>query len=416
MLAHGSDIGDRMTRSWSHQRVLVARGGRLPAIALLVVAVLVMSGCGGGGTSFSHSVAVADPLPSGYQVNAMACPTPSVCFAAVTVSPPPGSTQGEPVGRLMQWDGRTWAMIPATPTTSTGAPGALSGVACGSAAACVAVGSSDHGPFALAWNGRTWRVAEVPMPPGRTRTPRPSANSNHRESVILSAVSCYSATGCVAVGSSEYLTVDTPNADLFAVQWDGTSWARSPLAPGPGDQTLSGIACPGARVCMAVGATLADVEGLQPAPLIERWDGATWAAMPVAVPAGPEGSGELAGISCPSVTSCMAVGVGPQGPSAVMPSLAVVFGHGSWEKVATPPGEGLGGVACPAPGQCVAVGSSYDHQGNNEVPLVAAYVGAWTAITSTGVPFGLLYAVACPTDNTCLSGGLSLLTSIRRVA
>jgi len=57
----------------------------------------------------------------------------------------------------------------------------------------------------------------------------------------LSSVACWSATGCMAVGSS--------SAGGLAELWNGTSWSVVPVAAGSG--ALRGVSCPSRRECVA---------------------------------------------------------------------------------------------------------------------------------------------------------------------
>jgi hypothetical protein len=53
-----------------------------------------------------------------------------------------------------RWDGRRWT-IQALPKVGNGG---LSGVACTSTRACIAVGNLSPGLIALSWNGRRWAI------------------------------------------------------------------------------------------------------------------------------------------------------------------------------------------------------------------------------------------------------------------
>ncbi|MCP6770040.1 hypothetical protein NL529_34845, partial [Klebsiella pneumoniae] len=67
------------------------------------------------------------------------------------------------------------------------------------------------------WDGTAWSLVGLPDPPGMT-------------GVSLTAISCLSATSCVAVGST-YLS-STPSA--FLERWDGSTWKVEflPIPPG----------------------------------------------------------------------------------------------------------------------------------------------------------------------------------------
>jgi hypothetical protein len=64
------------------------------------------------------------------------------------------------------------------------------GVSCASATFCIAVGdatgSAGQVPLAVAWDGTSWTIQQIPSPAGGG---------------VLDGVSCTSASACVAVGN-----------------------------------------------------------------------------------------------------------------------------------------------------------------------------------------------------------------------
>ena len=106
-------------------------------------------------------------------------------------------------------------------------------------------------------------------------------------------VSCISPSQCIATGSADALPL--------AAQWKGVGWAsqRTPEAPAGGD--LQGVSCPSVTLCVAAGWLISG------ATLTEHWDGVSWSIQPTPRPVGARDS-TLQDISCASITACAAVG------------------------------------------------------------------------------------------------------------
>ena len=65
-----------------------------------------------------------------------------------------------------RWNGKSWAIQhtpnPPHSNSSTAATATLNAVSCPSATTCVAVGRSDSGALAELWNGTTWAIQHLP--------------------------------------------------------------------------------------------------------------------------------------------------------------------------------------------------------------------------------------------------------------
>jgi hypothetical protein len=183
-----------------------------------------------------------------------------------------------------------------TPTPAAATAVTLDAVSCSSADACTAVGSfvnvlGKTTPLAERWDGSSWTVQSTPNPPGAT-------------SATLSAVSCWSATVCTAVGS--YVTALGKTTPL-AERWDGTSWAvqHALTPPGAAAGSLRGIWCVTASACLAVGSFVSG-SGTTTV-LVEIGDGGSWRLQNASAPDGAAASA-LAGVSCLPPSGCTAVG------------------------------------------------------------------------------------------------------------
>jgi hypothetical protein len=162
-------------------------------------------------------------------------------------------------------------------------------VSCPTTTRCFAVGSYFDGftykALAEHLNGTNWSVVTSPNPTDAT-------------DIFLSGVSCLSTTRCYAVGNYSTGPPNNSTSKTLTERWNGTSWSvfASPTPPGATYGVLSGVSCqPGS--CYAVG-----TDGYT---LIEHWDSAKWS---IAAPPPGGSQSQLGQVSCPSTTSCYAVG------------------------------------------------------------------------------------------------------------
>ena len=221
--------------------------------------------------------------------------------------------------------------------------------------------ASHQLPLAAGWDGRSWRLQEVPVPAGST-------------GASLLAVSCLSAGFCEAVGYSAAANGDTTLAEI----WDGTGW-RAQLTPAfaPGLHVyLSGVSCASGRDCEAVGERAGATKGSL-LPLLEEWNGRSWEVQPSPLVPKADGYASLSAVSCASPRACEAVGF-----DEATDGFAEVWDGRSWklQPVPQPSGKGslgyLYSVSCASPGTCVAVGFAY-----TAAPVTHAFVVAWDGPT-----------------------------------
>jgi photosystem II stability/assembly factor-like uncharacterized protein len=207
------------------------------------------------------------------------------------------------------------------------------------------------------------------------------------------SISCPGLNHCVAVGSGPLGYLYPDGAAILTSDDGGVHWVRRELPAGI--VAVIGVDCPAAGRCFATADVVASSallrKGTPWVATILRSDdgGSTWhlESLPGAL--------LLAGISCPSLTSCFAAGAvdanGVAGHDAIV---ATVDGGAHWvaQAVPTPPGaQGLSTISCPSPRQCWAVGDL--------VALVTANGGrTWRDQPLAGV----LQAIDCPTKQMCV--------------
>jgi hypothetical protein len=176
------------------------------------------------------------------------------------------------------------------------------------------------------------------------------------------------------------------------------------------DAEFNGVSCPSATDCVAVG-LYADSNG-KLRTLAERWNGTSWATQTTANHQ-PITGDFLQAVSCTSAIACMAVGSyggTPYTASGMLP-LAERWNGISWtlEPVPTPPNiitAKLGGVSCTAATACTAVG--FYQSGNLVRPLAETWNGAGWQLQSAPGPSSTLSefdAVSCTSSSACTAVG-----------
>ncbi|HXQ59664.1 MAG TPA: hypothetical protein VN799_06185, partial [Acidimicrobiales bacterium] len=314
----------------------------------------------------------------------------------------------------------TWSRVTLSPLTLSAE---LEG-SCSSPSNCVAFNEGDNDVTVLLGSPTGWQSEALSGPPDAT----------------LTDVSC-STTFCAAVGVDDdrsaspvsfieslvdgsWQTIPGPevqfnqavscsgsfcavvSGDTATTSTDGVHWTSATL-PSPSGFTgilgIDGISCVAAGSCVAVGLPSGEGEGL----VAEVLQSGSWTAAKIANPAGSSG-GNLAAISCLTVTSCVAVGSADL--SSGIESLVEVLSGTTWTGTVLPAAPSftygdLDAVSCPSASSCVAVGSAFPSSGGVGEPLVETLAsGSWTPTTQiplAGTPYGTNDSVACPSAGTC---------------
>lgn len=272
-------------------------------------------------------------------LNAVSCPSTRVCVAVG------GVLRGDAFLPLSERStGERWSIL-RTGSSSGGA--GFYGVSCASVTTCVAVGwaldraSGLSVALAMRWNGRGWSVQDVPQPPGT------------RVSELLS-VSCASSSACTAVGDT---LPDFGNPTTLAERWDGSRWSIQHTPNPYGYAELEGVSCPSSTTCSAVGVGWRR-DGSR-TTVAERWNGSAWLTQRLPRLRRVLESG-LNGVSCAPSGACTAVGWALSSTAiADAPPPVMRWNGARWLLQPTPAVHGgveLAGVSCPSGRTCIAVG------------------------------------------------------------
>lgn len=247
---------------------------------------------------------------------------------------------------------RTAASVRTSPPLATAVGGALNGVACVTDSDCTSVGyainrSENSRTLVETWNGSMWAVEKTPNPVGAIDSQ-------------LAAVACADDSDCTAVGNYLYKRY---SARALVLHWNGSRWKLVPIPNPTGAKysALNSVACPRASWCMAVGTyyLTSPVTGT-PLTFAEDWNGATWEVLRTPDPAGSDGS-SLNSVACENASLCEAVGNCSPNTAGGLDTLAEAWNGTTWQLVTTPYPAGatrsfLAGVSCTSVSDCMAVG------------------------------------------------------------
>jgi len=211
---------------------------------------------------------------------------------------------------------------------------------------------------------------------------------------MIGAVSCPSATLCIAVGQT------LSGAALAMRSTDGgVEWAEQTLPPGT--QALRALSCPTLQHCVSAGSP----GGGGPDIVTTDDAGSTWQAGPLL----PLGEGGPSAIDCPSATVCLMVGSTDEG-DANPAGAALISDDGgySWITATLPPGTPyLTGIACTPAGACIAVGGGIEPRGGPGTGAILTTSDDGASWTVRTVPSGMgaVTTLSCPTGAICVAVG-----------
>lgn len=374
----------------------------------------------------------AQQTPGGVGIFSLACTALARCVGT--------SGFGEHQIHVLTQRGRMWRSDAVTlPPDAPAVPWPdLASVSCGAAGSCTAVGAYQLGfakPLVVDMVGGTWLAGGEAQPPANAATARDPNVSTLGNS--LSLVACPSSGNCTAVGTysdQDAAAGEYPWAlDETAGHWGSGFGAQLPAdanAHGQGERGgtapffgFTGLSCPSAGNCTAVGGYWGRVDVEQGLILTERngaWSRGIRAPLPPhAVPNNEsnEFNAPIAAVSCAAVDDCAAVGWYVLHPGGTRHGLLLNKRGGTWKPTAlvlpagtkAPGGVFLTSVTCPSRGNCVAVGY-YGNHGKTFGLVVRERSGKWgrgiaAAVPSNGAPAGrshtFLDAVSCGSPGRC---------------
>jgi streptogramin lyase len=339
------------------------------------------------------------------ELHSVSCALESVCASVGTSGwSAEARSRGGAVRPLVMTRSETTMGIQATPTPSGASHVVLSGSSCVSSTACTEVGSYRNSggttlSLADAWNGFEWKTQTPSNPSGAT------AAELHR-------VSCTSATECTAVGSYKN---SSGTILTLAERFNGSTWTIQ-STPNPSrarEAQLTGVACTSATSCSAVGFARTGPNSSSNMSLAETWNGSEWKIQTTENPSGATNV-RLLGVSCATASACTAVGTYTNS-SANTVSLAERLSGSEWKLQSTPNPSGgknveLNGVSCPSASSCTAVGS-YANSSGNIASLAERWNGSEWLIQALEGPAGAaqskLLGDSCTPSGRCTAVGWS---------
>lgn len=253
------------------------------------------------------------PLPPGAgqdneaDLIGLACPATGACVAAGGNFSSGSSSKESDHALIATQNGGTWtsAVAPLPPDAATTAQSAwLESVTCTGPGACTAVGyytdkrNSVQGLIDTLSNG-TWTAARAPLPKNAAASPN----------AYLFGISCASGT-CTAVGDYNNSSSNILSGKALIDTWpagDVQSAKAQSLLSGSAS-ALAAVSCVSASSCLAVGGY---GQGSLQSGLAATLTNGTWSTTSVPVPADAAASNQSAilwSLACPTTATCETVG------------------------------------------------------------------------------------------------------------
>ena len=303
----------------------------------------------------------------GVALTGLACPAVTLCVA----TDQSGSvvTSANPTGGSGAWT--TTAVDSAKGQADGGGGTLLRGLACPTTTLCVAIDAAGNAVYSTAPVGgaSAWTTT-----PADTALIHGCSAAGPQCQPALVGVSCPSVNMCVAADfSGNVLITGSPAA--------ATPWAASPTAGGS-VSSLWGISCPTTTFCATVDGYADNVITFNPTAIAST-------VVSTTVPYG------VFGIWCANAEECVASATTQDGQSVLLSSTDPTGPSSAWSVTHV---GGIGAVACPLPTTCIA--------GDAEGDIT---VGATAASIAAGLQTALMPPYGLPSIPTLLNhGGLSL--------
>ena len=214
----------------------------------------------------------------------------------------------------------------------------------------------------------------------------------------LGAVSCATVRRCWAVGIAGTNPDPATGATVIAATTNGGTTWRSQAVVGGSTPQLSGVSCPTASHCMAVGSNGASLPGS--GVVITTTDaGSTWNAV-----ASPQNALAVLSVTCAGPNNCTAV---VSDGTSTWAAHSADFGQ-SWQQEGNLPStfEPENDLTCVAGGLCLDAGytPTTNSHGAGAVALSADGGATW-ALAAVPAGTGVLQSTACPSTKVCLAAG-----------
>lgn len=338
--------------------------------------------------------AITPPANMYSDLYGVSCVSATWCVAVGLVESDSG--ESDPVIATLSsgWTVVIGAPIPGDPDA------AAYGVSCAASGTCTAVGlayttNEDREPVAFSSVGGVWSSSVVP--------------ATGAQYAGLQDVSCAETT-CVAVGNEVSRSgTETP---LVATQ-SGGSWTSQDLSLPTGLRNgyLTSVSCSSSTSCVAVGSATPGSEVTPPVAIIATDTNGNWTVTALARPKDVLAAA-LVSVSCPTRTTCVAVGEAERGASDQRYEAILSGGHWSGTLVASPAGirlEDFTAVSCSSATHC---DGAIDYEASDHVQ---AAINTWNgkkwsnspAATSTGL-ISVYLSLSCPTASSCVAVGVNV--------
>ena len=219
----------------------------------------------------------------------------------------------------------------------------------------------------------------------------------------LGAVSCATVRRCWAVGIAGPNPAPATGATVIAATTNGgTTWKAQAVSGGSTPQ-LSGVSCPAATECMAVGSNGASLPGS--GVVITTSDaGATWTAV-----ASPANALAVLSVTCASPNDCTAV---VSDGTSTWAAHSADFGQ-SWQQEGNLPStfQPENDLTCVAGGICLDAGYVPTSNSHGQGAVAVSTDGGQTwALATVPSGIGVLQSTACPSATVCLAVGTTATT------
>jgi signal transduction histidine kinase len=272
----------------------------------------------------------------------------------------------------------TWTTEALITSDSTG-EGYLSSVNCPNATSCMAIGEDDSGP-GLYIQQEIYTYGTLSGGVWTWTTEAEITPDSSGRTIESNSVNCLTASSCISVGTDNLGQEIYAYGTLSGGVWTWT--AETPITPNiSSEQFLDSVSCPTTTSCMAVGWN-SNFQGMYNYGTLS---GGVWTWTPEAeITSDSSGMAELESVSCPTTTNCMAIGTDggliEDGIQLAVYTYGTLSG-GVWtwttEAPVTPNFTGvqdLNSISCLTTTSCIALGSGYEYLTFSTPPLNGSLV------------------------------------------